>query len=335
MIRIRMIALSGLLLTGILSGLFPAERAARAQAPTSNQVPTFRANVNLVKVPVAVLDEQGRPVGGLGRADFLLYEDEVEQDIQQMIVNSEPVEAVLLLDISYSVHRQLSKIRKAALHFAKALGKQSRFSVVTFSDDVEVVRDWTSNLRSLSKALNKVSFGLRTSMYDGIYLAAEDQLKNIEGKKAIIMLTDGIDNESRVSFQQAADAVIRSQASVYVIGLTNIVQPEIEKIYRIQYVARALERLGEKDPIKKFFDEKRHDLESLSLTTGGRTFFPLSFDELDEAYAQVADELRSKAFLTYVSKNQDLSHSYRKIRVLCRRERTNVLYRAGYYVKAP
>ncbi|MBI1745145.1 MAG: VWA domain-containing protein [Acidobacteria bacterium] len=318
----------------VISRLFSAESNSADLPQAHNTRPPFRVNVNLINVPITVLDEKGRPIVGLCLNDFRLFEDDVEQDLQHLIINQQAVDAVLLLDISRSVHHELSRIRKAAMHFAKALGRPSRFSVVTFSDEVEVARDWTSSLRAVDKALQRISYGLRTSMYDGICLAAEDRLKDHDGKKAIIMLTDGIDNESHFSFQQAAEAAIRSQASVYVIGLTNIVQPEIEKIPRIQFVARALQNLGEKDSIKKFFDEKRRELEDLSRLTGGRAFFPLGFQELHEAYGQVADELKSKAFLTYVSKNQDTNHPYRKIKVVCRREDATVLFRAGYYIRA-
>ncbi len=293
---------------------------------------TVKLDVNLVKVPVTVLDQTGRPVGNLRAADFKLFEEGIEQEIRGLGYDVGPASAVLLLDLSSSVKRELKQIRQAAMRFSRAL-TGSRFAIITFSDEVEMVQGWTDNLKVLEKGLKRVSTGFRTSLYDAIYLAAEQMLASIDGKKAIILLTDGIDNQSSATYSEAAEALIKCQSSIYIISLTRMVEPEVRNERRIQYLAKALEKLGEKDAVADYFQRKEEELARLCDMTGGRIFLPLKLEDLENAYQQVADELRNKYFLTYVSSNNSPQPSFRKIKVLYTRGPAKVLYRSGYYVK--
>lgn len=293
---------------------------------------TVKLDVNLVKVPVTVLDQSGRPLIDLRPEDFKLFEEGVEQEIRGLGYDVGPANAVLLLDLSSSVKRELEQIRLAAMRFARALSG-SRFAVIAFSDEVEMVQGWTDNLKRLEKGLKKISTGFRTSLYDALYLAADQMLANIDGKKAIILLTDGIDNQSSATYNEAAEALIRCQSSIYIISLTRMVEPEVRNEQRIRYLARALERLGEKDAIAEYFQRKEEELARLCDLTGGRIFLPLKLEDLESAYQQVADELRNKYFLTYISNNNSRQPSFRKIKVVYTRGPAKVLYRSGYYVK--
>ena len=194
--------------------------------------------------------------------------------------------------------------------------------------------DWTANRNALKRGLNRLTTGMFTHFYDALWLAARDQFKPITGRKAIIVLTDGIDsNRGRKTQEQALHSLLEAEAPVYVVSKTEIqrrhekselafyrAQASTDKI-RIDGIRMSLEALNNSEEwLKKLTDE-----------TGGRLFLPTSFDELEAVYNQVAEELRSQYVIYYTPQNANKDGRYRAVKVKTSSPEFHVTSRLGYY----
>jgi VWFA-related protein len=293
---------------------------------------TFSVSVNLIKVPFSVFDDRGSLVQDLRREDFHIYEDGVRQDIRSFGLDRNPVSVVLLLDTSATVEKELKKITEAAEGFVSTLADEDRISVIAFSDTVEVVQDWTDDFRKVRRALRKLEPGLRTALYDAMYAAAYDQLRGIEGRKAIILLTDCLNNQSVLGFSDASLSVLQSQASLYVVSKTVMVRQAAYKQRRVIMLADIYKRMfGEDNYVEEFFKKRETEMSDLSEKTGGRCFFPSDYDQIQGVYGEVARELKSKYYLTYVSNQSKSPNSYHEIVLEYLPPASKLVYRRGYY----
>jgi VWFA-related protein len=306
---------------------------AQSRPESQDTTPSFSVSVNLVKVPISVFDDAGNMVASLRREDFRIWEDQAPQDIRSFGVDTNPVSAVLVLDTSTSGKTELKKIKEAAEEFAEALAQGDRISLISFDDQVYQILDWTDNLKKVRKALGKLRPGFRTALYDAMFTAARDQLKDIEGRKAIILLTDCLNNESSVSFEEASLAIVQSQASLYVVSKTSIVREQAKRERRVVMLTDIYKRLFGDDAnyIDEFFQKRESEMVDLAEKTGGRCFFPADYAQIKDIYAGVARELKSKYYLTYVSNQKLLPNSYHRIAIEYLAPSTKIIYRKGYY----
>jgi VWFA-related protein len=244
---------------------------------------------------------------------------------------------VLLLDASSSVFSQMRFIREAAKRFIQGLLKEDKVCLVQFSDRVELLQDWTpaTELKQLEKSLDwRYHPGLRTTFYDGLYLAAQEQLSKVEGRRIVILLTDGLDTaeQQKASFADALNAIRRADASVYVVSLTAYLRAELEgKVGK----TKARRMFSGYDPreVAHYLDliEKSEKLlEGLAVQTGGRLFLPLKDEELLPAYKAIAEELRTQYIITYQPKPRAAAGEYRRVRVLVLPGDYEVGAREGY-----
>jgi VWFA-related protein len=308
--------------------------AAQGRPATQDSKPsTFSVSVNLVKVPISVFDSVGNLVTDLRREDFRIWEDQAAQEIRSFGLDINPVSVVLVLDTSTSGKPELKKIKEAAEEFARALSPGDQFALITFDDQVYRALDWTDSVKKLQKALARIDPGLRTSLYDAMFLAANDQLNGIDGRKAIILLTDCLNNQSSVDFQDASLAIVQSQASLYVVSKTAIVREQAKRERRVVMLTDIYKRLfgDDKNYIDEFFGKREAEMTDLAARTGGRSFFPSDYDKIKDVYAEVARELKSKYYLTYVSNQNLLPNSYHRISIEYLAPASNIIYRKGYY----
>ncbi len=299
--------------------------------------PTISVSVNLVKIPISVFDQRGNLVAQLRSGDFRIWEDQVPQQIRSFGVDTNPVSVVLLIDTSMSGKSELKKIKEAALEFAEALSREDRVSIIGFDDEVYRALDWTNELKKVRKALGKLRSGIRTALYDAMYYAAVEQLKGIDGRKAIILLTDCLNNESRVGFRDASMTIVQSQASLYVVSKTAIVREQATKERRVVMIADILKRMfgDDEDYVAEFFKKKETEMTELSEKTGGRSFFPTDYNLLKDIYSEVARELKSKYYITYVSNQNLQANSYHTISIEYLEPASKIVYRKGYYHQPP
>jgi VWFA-related protein len=325
------------LLIIVLAGCLPVLVTVKAQGRQSGPQkppPTFSVSVDLIKVPITVFGENGAPITNLVRNDFRLYEDGQPQQIRSFNVDTNPVSVVLLLDCSGSVEKEWKQIKEAAGDFANALTKGDRASVITFADDVQLTMDWSEDTRQVRRALNKVKLGLHTDLYDAMFEAAQTQLKDVEGRKAIILLTDFLNNQSLMGYQDAVKATIQSQATVYIVSKTLIVREAAKTQRRVVILNDIYTRMfGDKNYIDEFFAKKEAQMTDLAEKTGGRCYFPADYNQIGDVYKQVAQELKNQYYLTYISETTKPRNSYHRITVEYLQPSSKLTYRKGYYFK--
>jgi Ca-activated chloride channel homolog len=314
-----------------------AATAAQGVDGPSDADEVVRVRTDEVLLPVSVRDWSGASINGLNRDDFIVYDEGVRQSIRSFNRQRVAANVVLLLDASGSVFQQMSFIRQAAKGFLEGLLPEDKVCVMQFADKVELLQDWTSAKQqgALEKALDwRYHPGENTTFYDGLYLAAEDQLQKVEGRRIVILLTDGIDTaeRKRLGFTDALSAIRRAEASVYVVSLTEMLRLMIER----SAGGRARQQLMRGyDPkvisrYLKLIDDSEKRLTELSTQTGGRMILPLKDEDLAAAYRAIAEELRSQYIITYKPDPPVLAGQWRKVRVLVLPGGYEVAAREGY-----
>jgi Ca-activated chloride channel family protein len=301
----------------------------------------LRVRTEEVLLPVSVRDAQGLPVKGLDKESFFVYDNGVRQEIRSFNRRRIPANIVLLLDASGSVFSQMRFIREAAKGFIEGLDAGDKVSLMQFADKVELLQDWTTarDTASLLKAINwRYRPGQSTAFYDGLYLAAHDQLSKVEGRRLIIVLTDGIDSIERrhAGYTDALNAVRQTGATIYVVSLTASLRALVEartggggrlgRIFARGFDPRQVARyLAQIETAEKL-------LTGLAEQTGGRIFLPLKDEELSPAYSAIAEELRSQYIITYQPRPKAQSGTWRPVRVLVSPGGYEVSTRRGYTV---
>ncbi len=305
-------------------------------APVSAQSPSFRVDAKYVKVPVSVFDEQGGAVTGLTRRDFLLFDEGVRRPIENFLLDRAPLHVLLLLDTSGSLREELDEIRRAALRFAGAFSREDRISVIAFADEAEILADWTNRFKRLKKALNKLEPGYRTALYDSLNQVVRERFRRVGGRKAIILLTDGLDNESATPFDELLPTLIEFDITLYIISRTRLVQPKVRDSARVEFLNQVMKDLLEEgdeddgDFVDVYFREKESSLTRLSESTGGRVLFPEYLEELQSSYVQVARELKAQYVLTFNPPGES-KVAFRSIRVECLRDVGRLHFRRQYH----
>tara|TARA_B100000029_G_scaffold512071_1_gene607755 strand:- start:1194 stop:2135 length:942 start_codon:yes stop_codon:yes gene_type:complete len=278
--------------------------------------PTFTSRIDLVRVSVVVLDRDGSPVTDLDVGDFELLED---GDLQQVSyfargLSSDndliPVHLGLLLDASGSMAQDDRFQKTAAIKFLRAMDFAADTTIVDFDTEVRVGRYGRDGFPRLVERIRASRPSGDTALYDalGVYL---DGAFEQDGRKILVLYTDGEDTRSQMSFEDARDLLRASDVTVYAIGL--------------QKYLRATSR-----------QRQRMFLEELTDSTGGRAYFPQEIDELDGIYEQIEAELDARYSLGFISTNEAMDGSWRELEVRLhtpneRLRRSAIRSRDGYY----
>jgi Ca-activated chloride channel homolog len=294
------------------------------------QTASFRVDASYIKVPVTVFDSQGRLTAHLSREDFRVLDEGQERPIENFLLDKTPLHVVLLLDVSGSLQEEIEEMRDAAVLFARSFGKEDRISVVSFSDRTETVQDWSNNWKDIRKSLRRLKPGYRTALYDALS-ETTDKLLPTAGKRVILLLTDGLDNESRTNFDDVLTELIKNDISLYIVSRTRLVRPQVAESHRVEFLNRVMRNLldSEEDFIETYFREKETALRHLAEVSGGRVFFPLQLAELSENYGQIAEELKFQYLLTF-RPPESSDKQFRSIRVICL-EPTGAVYHRQQY----
>jgi Ca-activated chloride channel family protein len=327
---LRFLAASVLLSVGLLSAEGQGPGAvAQAPAPSQNQapapsqktpppqqVPSFRAGVELVSLNVTVTDPAARFITDLDEVDFQVYEDGVKQDVTFFNRTNLPIALALLVDTSASMEARLPVAQEAAIGFAHKLRPQDLAEVIDFDSRVVILQAFTNRAADLEQAIRRTSAGGSTSMYNAIYIALKDLKKAVATsvqdirRQAIVVLSDGEDTSSLLPFEEVLDLAKRSETAIYAIGL------------------RAADGASFTN---KGFKEAEFVLRQLAQETGGRAFFPSQIADLANIYNQIADELSSQYTVGYTSKNARRDGAWRRIVVRVDRPSTTARTKQGYF----
>jgi Ca-activated chloride channel homolog len=297
-----------------------------------------RINASEVLVPVTVRDSAGQLVSDLARKDFRVFEDGREQPLSDLSLRQVPVDVALLVDASSSVAESFEDFRRAAEQFASRLAPEDRFCLIKFDDRVELLLDWTKSSLQLRRALARLSTGVFTRFNDALLLSAREQFKAGERRRALVVLSDGIDsNRGSATADAALRALLESQVAVYVIANTEIErarkQSELDGLLAgsDSTVRFNQLRIGDLREGLRVLGESETNLAALTRATGGRLYVPPSFDALDRVYTEIADELRHQYALYYTPTNPARDGRFRRLRVEVPGRDYEVTTRVGYY----
>jgi len=289
-------------------------------------------------LPVTVRDAAGRLISDLTRKDFRVYEDNWPQPLSDLALRQVPVDVVLMVDSSSSAVANLDDFRRAAEGFASRLSADDRISLIKFDDRVELLQDWTKSRFQLKRALNRIEPGVFTRFNDALMLAARDQFSGSRSRKAIIVLTDGIDSgRGMTSLENALRALLEMQVSVYVVSNTEMERAakraELDSLLNgtdaiVKFNQLRIEDLREG---LRVLDLAETNLDQIARATGARLYKPPTFRALDATYAEVAEELRHQFALYYVPLNKARDGSFRRVRVETVNPSYNSHTRVGYF----
>ncbi len=272
---------------------------------------TLRVDVKLVNVFVTVTDKTGAPVGNLTKDNFKLLEDGEPQQIKVFSRESElPLSIVLAIDTSLSTKKDLKLETQSARRFSRdILRRQDAIALYQFSEIVEELVPFTSDIRRIDNGIDRVHVRSATALYDAIYLASDALMKR-QGRKVMVLITDGGDTVSQVKYAEALREAQIAEAIVYPI----IVVP-IE--------ASAGRDLG-----------GEHALIQIAHDTGGKYYYASSLTQLDEAFRRISEELRTQYLLAYYPSRRLADSDFRKIDVEIAAPDADELksrHRSGYY----
>jgi Ca-activated chloride channel family protein len=302
------------LLGALLAAAGASALASADQQPSPPPAQVFKSGVDVVSLSVTITDAQHRYVTDLGESDFTVLEDGVKQDLLYFSKSNLPIALSLLIDTSASMEERLLVAQNAAVGFAQRIREQDLAQVVDFDSRVEIVQKFTNDKAALEAAIRGTSSGGSTSLYNAVYIALRESNKvrartsEDVRREAIVLLSDGEDTTSLVSFEEVMELAKRSETSIYTIGL----QPRDASF-------------------QKGFREAEFVLRQLAQETGGRAFFVQKAEELSGVYGQIADELSSQYSIGYASKNARRDGAWRKINVQVSRPSVTTRTRRGYY----
>jgi VWFA-related protein len=300
-----------------------------AQKPAADEGPLIKVNVNVVNVLCTVRNKANGLVGNLEKSDFTVFEDGKQQTITDFSRDTDlPITIALLVDVSSSQERLIDTERRAAHEFfTKVLRQKDEAFLISFGAEAELLQDSTNSPKLLLDGLNQLRLSVPvggihpgpvptmqnqagTILYDAVYLAANEKLKGEVGRKAIVVITDGVDTGSKISRDGSIEASQRADSIIYSIFYQDIAA------YGGLFGGGG-GGLGE--------------LQRMSGDTGGRVFKVDRKYSLDDVFRDLQEELRSQYSITYTPTNSKRDGSFRKIDLRASNKDYKVQTRKGYY----
>jgi VWFA-related protein len=275
------------------------------------QLTTIIKQVDEVNVVFTVTDKRGKFINDLKKDDFRVFDDKKPaQSIRSFRSETNlPLRVGLLVDASNSIRDRFKFEQEAAIEFLNQIvHQQDQAFVIGFDTTPEVTQSFTNNTEALSKGVRMLRPGGGTAMYDAIYYACRDEIMakdkgTLATRRAIILLSDGEDNQSRVSREEAVEMAQKAEVIIYAIS-TNTSGQKLNG-----------------DKVLEHFAEE----------TGGRAFFPFKIQDVSDAFSQIQDELRSQYAISYKPADFQLNGKYHSIEILADNKKYKVRARKGYY----
>jgi Ca-activated chloride channel homolog len=267
------------------------------------KVPVFRSGVDLVALNIVVTDGGARFVTGLQSGNFAVYEDGVQQDVSYFAATSVPLDLAILLDTSSSMSDKLQEVQQAAAGFVSTLHNGDRTMIVDIKDATKVLQPLTGDIGAAKAAITATTAKGGTALFNGLYLTLKEltkqrRLNDDVRRQAMVVLTDGEDTASLVSFDDVMAQAKEAGIAIYTITL------------RSPYLVQTATASG-----RRYFSEAEYGMKSLALETGARAFFPAAISELSGVYGSIAEELASQYALGYVPKNPRRDGTFRKLTI--------------------
>ena len=283
------------------------------------QRPAFKSGVEMVPLTVTVTDTNGKYVAGLCGSDFQVYEDGVEQPVAFFASDEVPIDVALVLDTSSSMGVDLPLVKTAAIGLVRRLRPTDRAAIVSVTQTAGIPQSFTSERELIERGIRSLSASGETALYDGLYVVLKEFERERKAttqvrRQALVLLSDGLDNRSRLAFDDVLDYARRVAVNIYVIALRGA----LAQVPRNEQDAAVL--------------RADYALNTVTRESGGRLFFPKMARDLAGIYTAIAQELFSQYELGYMPVRSVSDGGFRRVAVRVRPE-TNALARtrSGYY----
>lgn len=324
------------------------------EVPAEEDDEVIKIETNLVAFPVSVLDRDGRFIAGLQQKDFQIFENGVQQKVEYFESVEQPFTVVLMIDVSPSTQYRIDEIQDAAIEFVNQLRPADRVMVLAFDERVQVLSPVTNNRRILINAIRQANFGDGTSLYEAVDYAINQELRRIQGRKAIVLFTDGVDTTSRranyqstVAQAEELDALIypiRYNTSGYMSGTGgntggnnrggNNQGGTLGKILGAIITGGTVTTGGgSAGSTKQEYEIGKKYLEELARKSGGRNFEADTSGNLTASFSGIAEELRRQYSIGYYPEKIGQKGERKNIRVRVMRPNLVVRAKTSYIVQ--
>ncbi|MBI4454551.1 MAG: VWA domain-containing protein [Acidobacteria bacterium] len=306
----------------------------------------IRASVDYINFNISVRDRDNRSVANLHKEEFLVYEDGQQQQVQKLLTTEAPFSLLLLLDISGSTSGFINLMKEASINFLHRLKPQDQVAVAVFNSDIALLADFSAGRPEAGRAIRDIRSRGGTAFYDALDTSVHEYMAHVEGRKAIGVFTDGVDNRmegrgfgSTRTFEQVLRGIQEVDTIIYPIFLDT----EADSMVSVGGFSRILAdilsggttrrsiriRQGSKS---EHHERARRELAMVAEQTGGRMYTPRKIENLEGVYAQIADDLRVQYTLSYASTNPARNGKWRRIQVRIQgHPEYLVRTRLGYY----
>ena len=281
---------------------------------------TLNVDVEVVLLPVSVLDRDGDPVHGLEQEHFRVFEDGVEQEITLFRHEDVPISVGLVIDTSGSMRAKRERVASAALVFIGESNREDETFIVTFNDQAFLEQNFTYSLGNLVDTLENLDARGETALNDALWVSLDEmEERGRMDKQAILVITDGEDSASRYGINPVMERLRQTDAVVYIVGLMEL-NDDRGGLFRRSPSSRA-----------------RRALREMADASGGQAFFPETLDEIVEVCRRIAHDLRNHYTIGYTSTNRELDGSWREVEVEIEAPRgfprLEINTKRGYYAR--
>ena len=314
----------------------------------------LKIDTEVVTTSVKVTTRGGSFVSGLTKDDFQVFEDKVEQEIAFFSDERQPFTVALVLDMSYSSTFKISEIQFAAMEFVNELKANDKVLVISFDQDTHVLSEATSDRQALQRAIYSTKVGSGTSLYDTIDFVINKRLNRIQGRKAIVLFTDGVDTTSRQAYinSNLHDA-LEYDALIYPIQYDTYNDVQRMKNQKVIIPQPSPNPIPSKNPLPfplptggiatansqgtsaEEYQTANEYLNQLANRTNGRLFLAQTTTNLSSAFSKIAEDLRAYYSLGYYPKEKGNPGEMRKMKVKVKRSGVSVRARESYFVRKP
>jgi Ca-activated chloride channel family protein len=273
-------------------------QGAQADDPGTPGEDRIKIETDLVNLDVTVVDQNNNPFFNLRKEDFSVYEDKVKQTIESVSREEVPVSFGLVIDTSGSMRSKLQTVSDAALLLIKQMRQDDEAFVASFKAEAELVQDFTSDKRELEDAIGELYTSGGTALLDAIIATADyAQEKGKRRRKALVVISDGLEKNSSAKEREVMDAIKEDEVQVYLVGFID-------------------EEMEEKSLFGRSSGKKAKDLLSrIADDSGGRAYFPKDISEISAIAAQIAKDLRTQYVISYYPANDKRDGTFRTIQV--------------------
>jgi Ca-activated chloride channel homolog len=315
------------------------ETKAETTKPDESGEEVIKVDTTLISIPVTVSQKNGLYIPSLSKQNFQIFEDGKEQEVAYFNSADKPFTAVLVIDVSQSTSLKIEQIQNGALAFVEQLLPEDKVMVISFDAGVNTLLEFSSDKAAVEKAIRKIRFGGGTSLYDAVETSLGKKLQKIEGKKAVILFTDGVDTTSfRSNYQSTLSDAVESEAVIFPIYLNTFLDSlgiggGGGPMSAPSGIPGGLGG-GQIRQTKEAYAIGRRYLQDLASATGGRVFRPEnSENSLAKAFAGIAEELRSQYEVGYYSNNESNAGDVKSIKIRVSRPNLIIRNRDSYIVK--